>query len=51
MSDDSSKEKQKSMKWKCKVCGNTVTVFIKPSEPPTCNNRKHLTKSVSMEQV
>jgi rubrerythrin len=51
MSDDTQKEKPKSVKWKCKVCSNTVVMYVQPSEPPTCNNKKHLTKSVPMERA
>lgn len=51
MEDSTANEKQKPAKWKCKSCGNTVTLYIKVSDAPVCNNRKHNTKSVPMEQV
>lgn len=51
MSDDAQEEKSKSVKWKCKTCSNIVVVHVRLSEPPMCNNKKHLTKSVLMERV
>lgn len=44
-------DKPKAIKWKCKTCGNTVTTYIKLSEPPVCANKKHSTKTVLMEQT
>jgi ribosomal protein S27E len=28
-----------SERWRCPECGNTVTVYVRVSEPPTCNNQ------------
>lgn len=37
-------------KWACPECGQKVTLFVKPSAPPTCGNPKvHPNKIVKME--
>jgi rubrerythrin len=46
-----SEEKQKPgiNKWKCPECGQTLTLYIKPSADPTCSNpEKHPKKTVVM---
>jgi len=34
--------------WLCPTCGNTVTTYIKLSEPPTCANN-HQTQTMTIK--
>jgi len=35
--------------YRCQLCGNTITLHINPSEPPTCiNPNKHTGKRIPM---
>lgn len=46
---DSEEQKPKNSKWKCPDCGQTLTLYIEPSAPPTCANpEKHPKKTVQM---
>lgn len=44
--------KSTNSKWKCPECGQKLTLFVKPSVPPTCSNKDaHAKKTVAMEQT
>lgn len=50
MEEQEPKGKTKSV-WKCPKCNNSVTLFVRPSEPPICTNPKvHTSTVVVMEQ-
>lgn len=38
-----------SERWRCPECGYSVTVFVKPSQPPTCSNPEaHSSRAIEM---
>lgn len=38
-----------SERWRCPECGYSFTVFVKPSEPPTCSNpEEHSSRTIEM---
>jgi len=48
----SEREPKSKYTWKCPDCGMKVVLYVRASEPPTCQNpEKHKSKVVSMEQV
>lgn len=38
-------------RYRCPECGSTLVVFVKPTQPPTCQNPgRHSNKPVEMTQ-
>lgn len=34
--------------WECPVCSNWVSIYVRPTVPPYCNNPRHSTKVPEM---
>lgn len=45
------KEPKFKQTWKCPRCGTKMTTHVRLSESPTCGNKTHSTKIVTMEEV
>lgn len=52
MSDKEEAPKQKPTRYKCKKCGNKITMYVKTLSPPTCNNpERHKGRPEVMEII
>jgi rubrerythrin len=39
----------KTTRYRCPLCGNSITLHVQPSQPPTCFNPKiHSTRRIEM---
>lgn len=39
----------KTTRYRCPLCGNTITLHVEPTRPPTCVNPKiHSTRRIEM---
>ena len=43
---------KQSDSWRCPLCGATITVYVKVTEPPLCYNRtSHSSKVAEMQLI
>lgn len=52
MAENEEAPKQKPMRYRCKKCGNKVTMYVKTLDPPVCNNpERHKGRPEIMEII